>query len=157
MTEVRHHESINRSPSFVFAAGLDTANWPDLDRLSLEARTALLAHGTDIDATVSELGQHIPLPCSVTELDPGRRLAIVGESDQAWLSLELDFAPSQHSLDTTEVDTLLKLEIRSFFLRRAFGRVASHIATTHLRNFGEGFKANIEALPADYVRDLEAS
>lgn len=150
MIHVEHHEYINRPQSFVFSAGLDTATWPMLEKLTLEARETLLQHGTNIDASLFELGQRIGVPCQVTELDPGRRLAFAGESDQARLSLGLDFRQGKASTLATEVDAALTLEIRSRLLRMTLGRAATHIAKAHLSSFGQGFRANIEALPDDY-------
>lgn len=150
MAEFKHQEFIDRPAAFVFAGGLDTSLWPNLHNLSLEARTALLEHGTDIEAAISELGQHIPIDCAVTKLEEGRHLAIEGESDRAKIYLSLNFTQDDELGDSTKVDALLRLTITDFKTRIALGGIVSHVAKRHLKNFGEGFKANIEALPADH-------
>lgn len=149
MIKVEHHESIRHTPSLVYAAGTDTSTWPSLEKLSLEARERLLTPGATIDAKLNELGQHLGVTCEVTELIPERRLVIEGDSSQAWLSLGLDFTPGDEA-ETTEVEAILQLELRSFILRRTLGKVAAHIAKSHIQHFAEGFKANVEKLPANY-------
>lgn len=159
MTRVEHREIVSRSTPFVYVGGLDTGNWPYLKNLSLEARDTFLSHGTDIEAAVHELGQHIGVPCRVTDLDPGRLLAFRGESKDAELALSLAFTAYRGVEASTQVDATLEFEIKNFIKRRTLGRLAGTLAKGYLKEFGSGFKRNIEALPGDHydAHELVAS
>lgn len=159
MTRVEHREIVNRPTPFVYVGGLDTGNWPCLQNLSLDAQEVFLSHGTDIKAAVRELGQHIGVPCSVSELEPGSRLTFEGESKDAQLALSLAFTAYKGMEVATQVDATLEFEIKNFIKRRTLGRVAGMLAKGYLKEFGAGFKSNIEALPDGHydTYDLVAS